>query len=100
MLIACRFTTGADSGGSPALEYDYDGRIQLALTEGSPDLYVLNVGIYKRLLSAVVSHNLAASVNITVTGSASAGTITLSNTANALASATVDVIVAVQIAEN
>ncbi len=100
LAIPCRFTTGADSGGSPALVYDYDGKISIALTEGTPDLYVITVGSYKRFLAANVTHNLAATVNVSVSGSASAGTVTLSCTANTLASATVDVVIYIQTAES
>lgn len=100
MLIGLRFTTGATSGLDPTLEYDYGGRVSIALTEGSPDLYVITIGQYKRILSIQAESTLGASVNITTSGSASSGTVTLSVTSNALANATVDVLMLIQMAEN
>jgi len=89
MIIPFTFTTGATSGLDPTLTSDFDGNISVSITEGSPDLYIFDIGTYKTFITAVAVSTLSASVNITPSGSASAGTVTLSCTANALANTTV-----------
>lgn len=89
MEIPFAFETGETSGLDPTLTHDFNGSISVELTEGTPDLYVFDIGSYKTFICAVATSTLGASVNITPSGSAADGTVTLSCTANALANATV-----------
>lgn len=100
LAIPFTFTTAAATGTAPTLGYDYNGRISIALTEGTPDTFTITVGSFVRLLSAPITHNLGATVNLTRTSDASAGTISWTCTADALASATVDGVIWIQVSES
>lgn len=95
IIIPFTFTTGAATGTAPTLSYTYGGNISIALTEGTPDLFVIDIGSYKQFLTVLFDSTLEATVNDTPTGDAAAGTVTMSVTADALASATVSGIICI-----
>lgn len=94
-IIPVTFTTGAATGTAPTLSYNYNGNISIALTEATPDLFVIDIGAYKQFLCVIFDSTLEATVNDTPSGDAAAGTVTLSVTADALASATVSCLICV-----
>lgn len=99
LLIPFVFTA-ASGGTAPTLLYDFNGRVTVAVTEGTPDTYTITVGQYVRLLGFNVGSTVQATVNIgSPTGSGSAGTFTFTCTADALDDQTVWGHLIIQISE-
>lgn len=89
MAIPFQFETGDTSGLEPTLTHDFNGSISVAITEDATDLYVFDIGSYKKFITAYGVSTSGATVNITPSGSAADGTVTLSVANEALANATV-----------